>query len=291
MSIYWEQHLTDIREQLLMMSVLTERNLSQSVRALLDRDDALADLVEAEDGEIDELEKRIDERVISYISTHGPMASDCRFLITASKIASELERIADQATTIARRARDLNKNAPLQSMAGIPVRAGEVQAMLRQSIRAFVERETDLALEVIGRDKLVDAEYKEAAAEVEAAPKFWGLACSDVVLMPSPVTHITGYLYALEMSLSVGMKVVLMERWLANDAIDLIDRHKCSFTIAATTFLVELCAEAESCGTLLPTLRCFASGGAPVPPEVVRRASTVLPGCLIFRVYFCYHNN
>ena len=169
MSIYWEQHLTDIREQLLMMSGLTERNLSQSVRALLERDDALADLVEAEDSEIDELEKRIDERVISYISTHGPMASDCRFLITASKIASELERIADQATTIARRARDLNKNAPLQSMAGIPVMAEEVQAMLRQSIRAFVERETDLALEVIGRDKLVDAEYKEAAAEVESA--------------------------------------------------------------------------------------------------------------------------
>jgi phosphate transport system protein len=169
MSIYWEQHLTDIREQLLMMSGLTERNLSQSVRALLERDDALADLVEAEDSEIDELEKRIDERVISYISTHGPMASDCRFLITASKIASELERIADQATTIARRARDLNKNAPLQSMASIPVMAEEVQAMLHQSIRAFVERETNLALEVIGRDKLVDAEYKEAAAEVESA--------------------------------------------------------------------------------------------------------------------------
>ena len=99
MSIYWEQHLTDIREQLLMMSGLTERNLSQSVRALLERDDALADLVEAEDSEIDELEKRIDERVISYISTHGPMASDCRFLITANSgffapCSSRLARLA-----------------------------------------------------------------------------------------------------------------------------------------------------------------------------------------------------
>lgn len=136
-----------------------------------------------------------------------------------------------------------------------------------------------------GDPKGVLHSHNTIAAEVEAAPKFWGLACSDVVLMPSPVTHITGYLYALEMSLSVGMKVVLMERWLASDAIDLIDRHKCSFTIAATPFLVELCAEAERRGTLLSTLRCFASGGAPVPPEVVRRASTVLPGCLIFRVY------
>jgi len=167
MSVYWEQHLTEIREQLLMMSGLTERNLNQSTRALIERDDRLADLVEAEDNEVDQLEKSIDEKVITYISTHGPMARDCRFLITASKIASELERIADQATTIARRSRDLNRGPELKSLANIPVMAEEVQAMLRQSIKAFVELDTDLALEVIGRDKLVDAEYKEAARDVE----------------------------------------------------------------------------------------------------------------------------
>ena len=161
MSIYWEQHLNDIREELLLMSGLTERNLNQSVRALLERDDALADLVEAEDSEIDELEKRIDEKVVTCISTHGPIARDCRFLITASKISSELERIADQATTIARRSRELNRRAPISSMASIPAMAAEVQGMLRQSIRAFVEQDTNLALEVIGRDKFVDAEYKE----------------------------------------------------------------------------------------------------------------------------------
>jgi phosphate transport system protein len=149
------------------MSSLTERNLGQATRALLERDDQLANLVEVEDSEVDQLEKTIDEKVIIYISTHGPMAKDCRFLITASKIASELERIADQATTIARRARDLSRLPEMQSLAGIPRMADEVQAMLRQSIKAFVERDTDLALEVIGRDRLVDAEYKEAAHDVE----------------------------------------------------------------------------------------------------------------------------
>ena len=168
MGVYWEQHLNEIREDLLLMSGLTERNLSQSVRALLERDDKLAHLVEAEDSEVDELEKRIDDRVVTYISTHGPMARDCRFLITASKIASELERIADQATTIARRTRDLNRRAPLPSMAGIPAMAAEVQEMLRQSIRSFVERETELALTVIASDKAVDAGYKECVAAVEA---------------------------------------------------------------------------------------------------------------------------
>jgi phosphate transport system protein len=167
MSVYWEQHLNQIREQLLMMSGLTERNLEQSIRSLMERNDNMAELVEAQDSEVDELEKSIDERVITYISTHGPMARDCRFLITASKIASELERIADQATTIARRARDLNRGPELKSLANIPLMAAEVQSMLRQSIKAFVERDTDMALEVIGRDKLVDAEYKEAAREVE----------------------------------------------------------------------------------------------------------------------------
>jgi len=169
MSLYWEQNLQVIREQLLMMGSLVERNLGQSARALMERDDTLADLVEGEDSEVDELEKRIDELVITYISTHGPMARDCRFLITASKISSELERIADQATTIARRARDLNKHVPLKSLSNIPVMVEEVQEMLRQSIKAFVDRDTDLALEVIGRDKLVDSEYKETARDVEAA--------------------------------------------------------------------------------------------------------------------------
>jgi len=167
MSVYWEQHLNQIREQLLMMSGLTERNLEQSIRSLMERNDNMAELVEAQDAEVDQLEKSIDERVVTYISTHGPMARDCRFLITASKIASELERIADQATTIARRARDLNRGPELKSLANIPLMAAEVQSMLRQSIKAFVERDTDMALEVIGRDKLVDAEYKEAAREVE----------------------------------------------------------------------------------------------------------------------------
>ena len=169
MSLYWEQNLQVIREQLLMMGSLVERNLGQSARALMERDDTLADLVEEEDSEVDELEKRIDELVITYISTHGPMARDCRFLITASKISSDLERIADQATTIARRARDLNRHAPLNSLSNIPVMVEEVQEMLRQSIKAFVDRDTDLALEVIGRDKLVDVEYKETARDVEAA--------------------------------------------------------------------------------------------------------------------------
>src|SRR5215204_5132232 len=108
MSQFWEQQLADIREQLLMMSGLTERNLSLAMRALVERDDKLCDLVENEDSTIDQLEIQIDEMVIAYMATHGPIAKDCRLMLTASKISNNLERIADQATKIARRTRELN---------------------------------------------------------------------------------------------------------------------------------------------------------------------------------------
>src|SRR5580698_5326502 len=108
MSLFWEQQIIDIREQLLMMSGLTERNLALAMRALVERDDKLCDAVEAGDSQIDQLEIQIDEMVITFMATHGPMARDCRLLLTASKISNNLERIADQATSIVRRTRELN---------------------------------------------------------------------------------------------------------------------------------------------------------------------------------------
>lgn len=136
-----------------------------------------------------------------------------------------------------------------------------------------------------GEPKGVLHSHNTIGAEINAASRFWSLSSRDVVLMPSPVTHITGYLYALEMCAAVAMKTVLMERWDAVDALRLIAEHGASFTVAATPFLLELGNEAARSDTPLPTLRLFASGGAPVPAELVRRATAALPGCLTFRVY------
>src|SRR5207244_4164472 len=105
----FEMQLAKIRESLLLMSSLADRNLALAMRALIERDDILADSVESEDSQIDQLEITVDELVITYMATHAPVATDCRFMLAASKIASNLERIGDQATTIARRSRDLNK--------------------------------------------------------------------------------------------------------------------------------------------------------------------------------------
>jgi phosphate transport system protein len=166
MSAFWEQQLVHIREQLLMMSGLTERNMVLALRALIERDDKLCDTVEAEDSEIDHLEIQIDEMVITYMATHGPIARDLRLMITASKISNNLERIADQATKIARRARELNTEPLLKPLIDIPLMADIAQEMLRDSITAFVEGDSELAIEIIARDKSVDSINKQLEREL-----------------------------------------------------------------------------------------------------------------------------
>ncbi len=166
MSQFWEQQLHAIREQLLMMSGLTERNLAMALRALVERDDNLSAVVEAEDSEIDQLEIHIDELVVTYVATHGAVASVMRFVLTASKIAANLERIADEATTIARRARDLNSEPLLKPLVDIPIMAEMAQEMLHRGISAFVERKPDLALEIVAKDREVDDLHRKVARDL-----------------------------------------------------------------------------------------------------------------------------
>jgi phosphate transport system protein len=166
MSQFWEQQLADIREQLLMMSGLTERNLGLAMRALIERDDKICDTVEAEDSQIDHLEIHIDEMVITYMATHGPIARDCRLMLAASKISNNLERIADQATKIARRTRELNTEPLLKPLIDIPLMGEIAQEMLRDSLTAFVDANSELAIEIIARDKSVDSINKQLEREL-----------------------------------------------------------------------------------------------------------------------------
>jgi phosphate transport system protein len=166
MSQFWESQLTEIREQLLMMGGLAERNLTVAMRALAERDDKLCDLVESEDTQMDQLEIYIDELVIKFMATHGPIAQDCRMMLAASKIASNLERIGDQATTIVRRARELNKEPVLRPFIDIPIMAEIATEMLRDSITAFVEGDGELAVEIVARDRSVNDLNREVGRQL-----------------------------------------------------------------------------------------------------------------------------
>lgn len=136
-----------------------------------------------------------------------------------------------------------------------------------------------------GRAKGVLHSHNTIAAEIRNFTNHLGLSEDDVILMPSPLGHVTGYLYGIQLPITLGTKVVLMDSWDVARAADLIERHGVTFTIGATPFLQELTSYAASSGRRLPSMRYFASGGAPVPPEIVERANAALENCAAFRVY------
>ena len=160
------EQISNIRQTLLMMASLANRNLALAMRALVERDEKLAASVEAEDSQLDELEVTIDELVINHMATHAPVATDCRFMLVASKISSNLERLADQATAIARRSRELNKEPLLKPLIDIPRMAEIAEGMLRDGITALIDRRPDLAQEIVRRDKEVDVINKQLAREL-----------------------------------------------------------------------------------------------------------------------------
>lgn len=120
---------------------------------------------------------------------------------------------------------------------------------------------------------------------VTQAVRHWGIRAQDPILMPSPVTHISGYSNGLELPFLAGTRTVLMESWDAAEAVRLIDTHGISGTVAATPFLAELAAEARARGTRLPSFRFFACGGAPVAAALVRDANAAFAQAQAFRVF------
>jgi acyl-CoA synthetase (AMP-forming)/AMP-acid ligase II len=111
------------------------------------------------------------------------------------------------------------------------------------------------------------------------------ITADDVMVMPSPVTHITGYSSGINMSFMSDARSALMERWDADAAIDYIHRVKGTMTVGATPFLQELLDAAQRRGDGLPSMRQFSCGGAAVPPQLIRRAYEVLDNCIAVRVY------
>jgi acyl-CoA synthetase (AMP-forming)/AMP-acid ligase II len=111
------------------------------------------------------------------------------------------------------------------------------------------------------------------------------LPSDPLLLMPSPVTHMTGYQWGLEAPVHFGLRVVLMEKWDAARAAEIIDAEGINVMMAATPFLQELLSEATKRGTSLPSLNVFACGGAAIPPDLIRAANTTFLNCRTFRTY------
>jgi len=163
---HFDNDIEEIKDLLLRMGAMVEEAIQQSIRALQERDLAIAEQVIANDDRIDEMEVAIDQRVIELIAKMQPTAGDLRFVATAMKITPELERIADLAVDVCERAIELNTEAPLKPLVDIPRLARMAQDMVRHALDAFVRRDAVLAREVIGRDDEVDSLTEQSFREL-----------------------------------------------------------------------------------------------------------------------------
>ena|SRR5436190_13658071 len=155
MTKHFEQEISDLKDRLLTMSSHSEAAVANAVKSLIERSDDLASAVKQQDSILDQFEIDIDEMAIQLLAK-APLATDLRFITVAMKISQNLERIGDEATTIARRTLELNQEPQLKAYVDIPRMASIALAMLKASLDAFVNKEPEKAIDVIPRDKEVD---------------------------------------------------------------------------------------------------------------------------------------
>ena len=157
----FDVELTSLRDKLLEMGGKVEAAIAASVRALIERDSALAEKVKAQDREINRLEVDIDDMCRRLLALRQPAASDLRFITTALKIVVDLERMGDLAVNISDRAVQLNQSPPVKPFHDLVTLADLSEAQLKKALDAFVEKDVDKAEEVIQGDDLLDALYQK----------------------------------------------------------------------------------------------------------------------------------
>ncbi|MDH6247920.1 cyclohexanecarboxylate-CoA ligase [Mycobacterium sp. OTB74] len=136
-----------------------------------------------------------------------------------------------------------------------------------------------------GAPKGVLHSHRSLGALIAQLHEYWSIDRGDTFLVPSPIAHIGGSIYAFECPLLLGTTALLMDRWDAAEAVTLMTRHHCTHMAGATPFLVNLLAAAEEAGTHLPDLKVFICGGASVSPQLIHSATSYFDNAMVTRVY------
>jgi phosphate transport system protein len=160
MENHFEMGLDALRQKILLMASRAETAVNQSVQSLVQRDFDLAVRVREDDNIIDQFEIEIDEMAIVLL-TKAPLARNLRLITVAMKVSQNLERIGDEATKIAKRARDLAQEPPVKINLDVYRMAGMSLAMVKDALDSFVHQDSAAARAIIPRDKEVDALNKE----------------------------------------------------------------------------------------------------------------------------------
>jgi len=152
----FDEALGSLRNNVLMMAGLAERSLERAMKGLIERDDDICANAIADDEEIDQLEMQIDKDGVDILLRFQPVASDLRRVVSAMKLSSNLERIADQATNIARRARKLNRHPALPELELILPMNAQAMSMFKDSVDAYVREDVELGRAIVPRDTKLD---------------------------------------------------------------------------------------------------------------------------------------
>lgn len=152
----FDAELQDLKKKVLVMGSLVQTMLSDSLTALVTRDTSLASSIDARDNEVDRMEISVDELAVRIIALRQPAASDLRLIIAALKIIKDLERVGDIAVNVAERVVELNAEPQLNLHIDLPRMVDAVQAMIRDSLDAFVNDDAELAQKVLDADEFVD---------------------------------------------------------------------------------------------------------------------------------------
>lgn len=156
MERHFERDLDELKDRLLWMGSLAEKSVHQSVHAVLEGSESLAEAVLAEENAINEMQIEIDERVTQLLALHQPMATDLRFILAVSRINADLERIGDQAVNIAQSAQRILRHPQVKPYIDLPRMSDLAEAMMRDSLTALVRKDVELAKTVMARDDEVD---------------------------------------------------------------------------------------------------------------------------------------
>jgi phosphate transport system protein len=154
---HFHEEIETLKQTLLAMGGLVEDQIRHVMRALIERNDALAQEVIERDQQVNAYDVEVDETCVSLLALHQPAAGDLRFITTAMKIVTDLERMGDQAVNIAQRVLELNREPQLKPYIDLPRMAEKAQHMVKESLDAFVARDTELARRVCAEDAEVDA--------------------------------------------------------------------------------------------------------------------------------------
>jgi phosphate transport system protein len=190
MTTVFDRELGELKERILKMGALVETAIRNSVGSLVERNSELARKVIENDHKVNALDVEIDEECIRLLAIRQPRAGDLRFITTAMKITTDLERMGDLAQDIAERAIELNQEPILKPYIDIPRMTETARGMVRDALDALVKGDAKLAMEVIKRDDEVDLLNVQVFNEL----LFFMIQDPSTVSRATRITYISKYI-------------------------------------------------------------------------------------------------